>query len=1202
MNMKKNLLLLALLPFVTLLHTVANPITPDAAWQKAKAFFLQKGKQVQPLPLKAPGQTGTMQAEAPYYIFNAEQQGGFVIISGDDATDEVLAWSDRGCLDIDNLPDNVRGWLENYTRQLELIKAGKAQPVRQNAIGIHEFVETKLKSQWDQRAPYNNQTPTDGGQHCVTGCVATALAQLMNYHKWPQDSTPVIPSYTTNTKRIVLPALDSVKFDWTNMRDTYSTYGTGYTQAEGDAVAQLMRYCGQSVQMDYTKDGSAASLSLAPASLKNYFGYDQDLISLAADDYGLEEWDGMIYRELTVNGPVAYSGQSSADNAHAFVIDGYLDGLYHVNWGWSGRADGYFRLFVLNPPELGTGGGTSIEGYRYNQSALFNFRPDNAVTDDAYVRTLPNLVPAGKRISFAGSAVTFQFANKSTQNEAYDLALVIQKNDGYQTLAQNSQGFDVGLIYSMSYNVNSILNMSVVKTQINANGFCKLTLLSKLPSSSVWTPVYDQDTYFLLKREGSTVIPSVYCSNPLDAIDVAATDFVVTDSLMKGDNAKVSFIIGGGTKDFKSDVWVFMNTSTPTLYTQEEKKFLALTPGDAETVDFSVTTKRAGEHIVLVAADELGTKILGSYNFTVYETANIKKMKVASATTDSTAWFRIVVRNDGEMTYDRHLKARLYQEEAVFAELVTDLALESGATEKYEFEFGNLQKETDYTVRFFVDNSPFSDEEQEVFGSSVTVTTNNLYELVEADDAEYDIVGRTATVRAYIENCSRRIYERPIMARLYKNQEPLELVASQEIMGVLPVDSVSTITVTFDNLEYATKYKVCFYALLDPESDAETLVAEQDLMLQNDLMASNCHTEGTLYPQEEGQLFVTLTSPEQGYHGMVDATFRHTTYTSVRRYDAVEVNLNPGESQEYTFSFTPPYEGIWTTTFTNGETESGYVQAVANEQLVNVGELPLDATITEVEGVKRLSYEQTVKISVVANQRYNNYVYLFCGHEGFAKRMEAGNRRLTLDAGESTTVSFSLPTDWVESGDYKLWVVCKNSSYYEMLCADTTVTFLPKPADYNLAVDSSHVQADSTAVLSVVIRNNGESDYCDPLYVEVDGDDEQLLTYFIDAIPVGETRKVSIRIDSLEVGIHAVKLFYAQKPEYDKNLQLLAVMEVNMPDLSGISVVQMPGSKRTVYYDMNGRRIATPTQRGVYIVQTEDDRLQGRKVRKIVVK
>ena len=196
-----------------------------------------------------------------------------------------------------------------------------------------------IKSTWDQHAPYNDMCVFNGTR-CVTGCVATGMAQIMYYwattgidgKKFRCGST-ALPAYTTDTQRYSVGALDALtSFDWDSMTDGMPTTTKGKT-----AVAQLMRYCGQSVKMDYEEDGSGAALEDAAEALKNNFDYNWSMQVVYSYNMSEEEWQDMAYNELNEGKPFFMSGLGTG--GHAFICDGYdpANGKFHFNWGWGWR-------------------------------------------------------------------------------------------------------------------------------------------------------------------------------------------------------------------------------------------------------------------------------------------------------------------------------------------------------------------------------------------------------------------------------------------------------------------------------------------------------------------------------------------------------------------------------------------------------------------------------------------------------------------------------------------------------------------------------------------------------------------------------------------------------------------------------------------------------------------------------------------------
>ena len=240
----RKLLLLIIASLATLTMN-AGEVTEQQALQKAQQFM--KGKKFKQTNLRRAAST----ASNAYYVFNVENNGGFVLVSGNDCTDAILGYSYNGNLTMEKLPESIKAWLAYYEESITMLSQQQdAEPMRRASKAA---IEPLIKTHWSQRAPYNLQCPNDGGEQCVTGCVATALAQVMYYYKWPRSATGAIPTYTTSTKGIVLNELSPTTFKWDLMRETYGSSETGES---AEAVAELMRYCGQINEMDYTKDES----------------------------------------------------------------------------------------------------------------------------------------------------------------------------------------------------------------------------------------------------------------------------------------------------------------------------------------------------------------------------------------------------------------------------------------------------------------------------------------------------------------------------------------------------------------------------------------------------------------------------------------------------------------------------------------------------------------------------------------------------------------------------------------------------------------------------------------------------------------------------------------------------------------------------------------------------------------------------------
>lgn len=283
-----------------------------------------------------------------YYVFADENHGGWVVVAADDRALPVLGYAEQGVFDMDKLPDNLRSWLDGYSAQLEYVQAqpdaAPAQSVPRKASS-QPAIAQMLTTTWGQSSPFNAQCPKVGYYRTYTGCVATAMAQVMYYHRFPAAECRAIPAYRSSGG-INVPELPATRFNWDDMLESYGGY---YNTAQSDAVSTLMRYCGQSVEMNYSTSVSTSAVQAIPFALNYFFGYKDSATVLMRDTSNDADWDQMMYDELAQGRPIIYSGYDSNSGSHAFVIDGYRDGMFHVNWGWSGDYDSYWQLSALTP-------------------------------------------------------------------------------------------------------------------------------------------------------------------------------------------------------------------------------------------------------------------------------------------------------------------------------------------------------------------------------------------------------------------------------------------------------------------------------------------------------------------------------------------------------------------------------------------------------------------------------------------------------------------------------------------------------------------------------------------------------------------------------------------------------------------------------------------------------------------------------------
>lgn len=359
-------LFLSLVFLILTICAKAGFVNREQARAKAHHFLMEKGRNRQLMDAetrtKAVRSRG-MALPDYYYVFNADGEQGFVIVSADDRTPEILGYCSEGSFDADEMPSNMAAWLQGYEDQIKYLQENDCQPVLTRSYGESmPAVAPLIKTRWNQGTPYNNDLPFYDGKRCITGCTATALAQVMYYYQYPTGMTTEIPGYTTTSNRIHVDRLPATTFDWSQMALSY----TGSTASiQNAAVAHLMEYCSKALQSDLDPNSTSAYLSMQEYALYNYFGYRKSLKMKNRNTMSSAQWIELLYEEISAGRPVLYRGDGIG--AHAFILDGSDDdGMFHFNWGWGGYCDGFFKLDALTP---------AGRNYSYNHWAIVDILP-----------------------------------------------------------------------------------------------------------------------------------------------------------------------------------------------------------------------------------------------------------------------------------------------------------------------------------------------------------------------------------------------------------------------------------------------------------------------------------------------------------------------------------------------------------------------------------------------------------------------------------------------------------------------------------------------------------------------------------------------------------------------------------------------------------------------------------------------------------
>lgn len=473
----------------------AKRITQWQAQQQAYSFW---GKQM-PQKAKAKSRTATTASSSDaYYVFNNDA-GGFVIIAGDDAVTPVLGYTSTGSFDAENLPDGLKDLLKSYERQIAAL--GDNYVANRTATRA-AFTGEKLlnTAKWNQGNPFNKYTPNN----YVTGCVATAGAIVMKHHGYPAKGTGS-HSYTWNGKD--LTANFEHTYDWASMPDKYD----GTNDAAFDGVARLMADLGVAVEMNYAKDGSGSYIGNLVTALQKYYGYSKLSHLMAIEDVGAEAWNGRLHEEIDANRPVLYAASDPAGGGHAFVIDGYKDESFSVNWGWGGYCDGFYKIGALNPESVGKPTG---DKYNVGQSAVFGMQPSDGtekVSGMGFLTNVGELQMLNMNITDVKkgqNGVIFSAPIGNTGDQPYTgeaaVALMNAKGEMREIVSSSSQTFN-NLSRGSYY---PYLSFSFVST-VDAEPGDYLAIVAKEKGSSEYIELYNQN-FERLRLPATGYVPRTY--------------------------------------------------------------------------------------------------------------------------------------------------------------------------------------------------------------------------------------------------------------------------------------------------------------------------------------------------------------------------------------------------------------------------------------------------------------------------------------------------------------------------------------------------------------------------------------------------------------------------------------------------------------------------------------------------------------------
>ena len=701
-------LLLTFLAFLAVIAMNAEQVSKQDALRKAQQFM--PDKQFKETASSARARSGKSDENEAFYIFNAEDKKGFVIVSGDDRTEPILGYSDTGCIDLDNLPPNLKGWLEGYSKQIKALETSGYSRSKANARAATRTtkaaVEPLITTKWGQDGPYNLMCPEIDGKHCVTGCVATAMAQVMYYHKWPQDACAAIPAYTTSTRQIQMDALTPTTFNWSAMK---SKYWDGEQGESADAVAELMRYCGQAVEMGYDINESGALE--APWHFMKYFGYSKNAKTVSMSQYTITQWEDILYKELSEGRPIIYWGASLV-TAHDFICDGYDgNGYYHFNWGWNGLANGHFLLSLMYNEAIGF-------GFVEDQAAIIGLEPEKGKTVTPYVYGYDSAELIKTNYSRASAIEDFtnitlnggiyiQYEVDVPQDVTLDYGLgLYQDNQLLTVLNQSSATFNLD-------NKAVANEMSVSFGKDLSDGTYQIQHIYKYPNSDIWEVCYD--TY--LNNIVATISGNSLTLKKTTISGVQDADYVVNNVSFSGRKLTIVTVNLTNIGTTNQELLFFCNKSDGTIWNCA-MVCGSIAPGETGDVVFPYVFPYSGDNTMLISTKPGGQNVKWEKVVNIPEPVG-QHLTCASYSiknfeneilNDSKLHFTFTITNDGEETYDDGIGYVLQEYTdnntgALIRNQITQmLTLNKGESRTIEMTIPNLKNNTYYSIDLYASN------------------------------------------------------------------------------------------------------------------------------------------------------------------------------------------------------------------------------------------------------------------------------------------------------------------------------------------------------------------------------------------------------------------------------------------------------------------------------------------------------------------
>ena len=695
----------------------AAPITLETAKRQAREFIshsgMRKSKGEPRLTLSFTIERPAKLSSTPnsvLYAFNVAD-GGFVIASGDDVAIPILGYGEaEEGISMEDLPCNMRAWLEMYADEIAWAQQVGYQPSVAAAPAAQRVqIDNMVPTVWNQDSPYNQECKF-GGTTCSTGCIATAMAQIMYY--WGrvgrngetfQHGCTALDSYVTATKKYNVPALDAIEsFDWASMTATKPT-----SDGSKKAVAQLVRYCGQAMKMDYTSNASGAYQSNIPYALKDNFGYDCGARYVRRAHMTSTQWSDMIYNELAEGRPVILGGEGNM-GGHSFIVTGYQasTGKFYINWGWNDK-NNWFALTSLQPDPKST----SVYGsFNNNCDAVIGIQPPTGNTDiqDYEMLNVTGLQLMGPR-------------TLHRQSRAYDsdekVGILVSANANF---IRDYEGDEPGWYYKYYHYACGVYDEAgrlikvvgenegsfsdseeCLRFLLNigeewAYGTYTIVPICRINTSDEWRPMYHSDTFYVKAEvggEGITLTPST-------AIQV--TKFTSTKKSGETKYTNTITFTNTGCEELCGSYYVHKaGDSSP------KKVELKTAPGATGTITLAKTSKKlTSSTLIRLYRDDWFEEMVYWTNQTADNNSCVDFEMWFDNYTDNnyligdTLKARILLTNKNSTAFQHEVKAILLKNSSETSTLTQQVNIPAFSEQVLEFDFTGLEAGYSYNIKY----------------------------------------------------------------------------------------------------------------------------------------------------------------------------------------------------------------------------------------------------------------------------------------------------------------------------------------------------------------------------------------------------------------------------------------------------------------------------------------------------------------------